>query len=138
MADPTNQTTVIGPDTKIKGEMSFDNTAQLLGTFEGKISAKGELKVAKGATCAAEVEAGKVTIDGTVNGNMVGRDRVQLSSSAQMRGDLVAAKLVVEEGAVFVGHCTVGPDAAKQAGNKSGSMTESKSGAPSPTTVRPG
>jgi len=138
MADPTNQTTVIGPDTRIKGEMSFDNTAQLLGTFEGKISAKGELKVAKGATCAAEVEAGKVTIDGTVNGNMVGRDRVQLSSSAQMKGDLVAAKLVVEEGAVFVGHCTVGPDAAKHAGNKSASMTESKSGAPSPTTVRPG
>ncbi|MCA9282112.1 MAG: polymer-forming cytoskeletal protein, partial [Phycisphaerales bacterium] len=83
-------------------------------------------------------EAGKVTIDGTVNGNMVGRDRVQLSSSAQMKGDLVAAKLVVEEGAVFVGHCTVGPDAAKHAGNKSASMTESKSGAPSPTTVRPG
>lgn len=134
MADPANQTTVIGPDTRIKGEMSFDNTAQILGTFEGKITAKGELRIAKGATCAAEVEAGKVTVDGTVNGNMVGRDRVQLSSSAQMKGDLTAAKLVVEEGAVFVGHCTVGPDAAK--GGKSPAMTEAKAG--SPTTVRPG
>ncbi len=138
MADPTNQTTVIGPDTRIKGEMSFDNTAQLLGTFEGKITAKGELRVAKGATCAAEVEAGKVSVDGTVHGNMIGRDRVQLSSSAQMQGDLVAAKLVVEEGAVFVGHCTVGPDAAKAAGNRTPSMTEPKPGAPSPTTVKPG
>jgi cytoskeletal protein CcmA (bactofilin family) len=113
MAETTNQTTIIGPDTHIKGEMSFDNTAKLLGSFEGQITAKGELQVAEGAKCKATVEASRVTVDGSVEGNMIARERVSLNANAAMKGDLTAAKLVVAEGAVFVGHVKVGPDAAK-------------------------
>ena len=113
MADTTNQTTIIGADTHIKGEMSFDNTAKLLGTFEGQITAKGELQVAEGAKCKASVEASRVTVDGSVEGNMIARERVSLNANAAMKGDLTAAKLVVAEGAVFVGHVKVGPEAAK-------------------------
>src|SRR5262249_60432093 len=69
MADPTT-TTVIGADTHIKGDMSFDSTARILGTFEGKITSKGELQVANGATCRASVEASKVLVDGEVDGNL--------------------------------------------------------------------
>jgi len=129
MADPTN-TTVIGPDTHIKGDMSFDSTARILGTFEGKITAKGELQVANGATCRAAVEASKVLVDGEVDGNLTARERVELTSKAKMKGDLVSARLVVAEGASFTGHCTVGPDAAKNLGAVSGgtaaSMSEAK------------
>ena len=64
MADHPQQT-VIGPDTHIKGDMTFENTARLLGSFEGRIAAKGELQIADSAVCRAAVEAGKVTIDGT-------------------------------------------------------------------------
>jgi len=114
MADPTTQTTtVIGADTHIKGDMSFDSTARILGSFEGTISAKGELQIANGATCKATVEAGKVVVDGEVDGNLTARERVELTAKAKMKGDLVSARLVVAEGASFVGHCTVGPDAAK-------------------------
>lgn len=126
MAEQTNQTTIIGADTHIKGEMSFDNTARLLGTFEGKIAAKGELHVADGASCRAEVEASRVNVDGSVEGDVTARERVQLNAKATMRGDLVAAKLVVAEGATFVGHVTVGPDAAKGAGKVGQTMAEPK------------
>ncbi len=112
MADPT-QTTVIGADTHIKGDMTFDGTARLLGTFEGTITAKGELQIAQGATCKAAVDAAKVTVDGDVDGNVTARDRVELTAKAKMKGDVVASRLVVAEGASFVGHCTVGPEAAK-------------------------
>ena len=43
MPDPVKSTTVIGADTHIKGDMTFETTARLLGTFEGKIASKGEL-----------------------------------------------------------------------------------------------
>lgn len=125
MADPTS-TTVIGADTHIKGDMTFDSTARILGTFEGKISSKGELQVAQGATCRAAVEASKVLVDGEVDGNLSARERVELTAKAKMRGDLVSARLVVAEGAAFVGHCTVGPDAAKNLGGTTPSMTEAK------------
>lgn len=113
MPEPGHQTTVIGADTKIKGDMTFDGTARILGGFEGSITAKGELHVAEGASCRAVVEAGKIIVDGVVEGNVTARDRVELTAKARVKGDVVTARLVVAEGASFVGHCTVGADAAK-------------------------
>ncbi len=115
MAEGANQTTVIGADTRIKGEMAFDGTARILGSFEGSITAKGELQIAEGATCRAAVDAAKVMVDGAVEGNVTARERVELTAKARVKGDLVAARLVVAEGATFVGHCTVGSDAVKAA-----------------------
>ena len=45
------QITVIGPDTRIKGEMSFERTARILGRFEGKVTTSGELQVGASAHC---------------------------------------------------------------------------------------
>lgn len=116
MAELNPQATVIGADTHIKGDMTFESTARLLGTFEGKITSKGELQVANGATCRAAVEANKVMIDGDLEGNLTARERVELTAKAKVKGDMIAARLVVAEGASLVGHLTVGPDAAKSIG----------------------
>ena len=109
MAEST--ATVIGPDTVIKGELTFNSRAKLLGTVEGEIHAKGDFEVAEGATCKASIDASKVVIDGLVEGNVTASDRVELSAKAQLRGDLVAQKLVVSEGASFIGHCKIGTGA---------------------------
>lgn len=105
------QTTVIGRDAKIKGEMSFEQSARILGTFEGKIIAKGDVQVGEGAVCRASVEATTVMVDGLIEGDVLARERVELTAKARVKGDLCAAALVVADGASFVGHCRVGPDA---------------------------
>jgi hypothetical protein len=61
----------------------------------------------------ADVEAGSIIIEGDVRGNLTATDRIELKQSARYEGDLSASKLVVDEGAVFSGHVTVGPDAVK-------------------------
>jgi len=48
-----------------------------------------------------------------VHGNLSASDRIELKQTARYEGDLKAAKLVVDEGAVFSGHVSVGPDAVK-------------------------
>lgn len=114
MAEIQNKTTtVIGPDTHIKGEMVFDSTARILGTFEGRVIAKGEVQIGEGAACKASVEGQTVIVDGLIEGDVQARDRVQLNSKARVVGDILAATLVVAEGASFTGHCRVGADAAK-------------------------
>lgn len=110
---PSRTTTVIGPDTHIKGEMVFDSTARILGTFEGRVIAKGEVQIGEGAACKAAVEGTTVIVDGLVEGDVTARERVQLNSKARVMGDIVAATLVVAEGATFVGNCRVGADALK-------------------------
>jgi cytoskeletal protein CcmA (bactofilin family) len=127
MPDPAHQTTIIGADTRIKGEMSFDGSARILGSFEGSITAKGELHVADGASCKATIEAGKVTVDGLIEGNVTAKDKIELTARARLKGDLISAKLLVAEGASFTGHVTVGPEYAKAGGAKHDpAMVESK------------
>lgn len=120
MADPQSNGTVIGPDTVIKGEMSVENRARILGRFEGTIRAKGQIEIADKATCQANVEASTIQIDGGMEGNITASDKVQLNATARLHGDVVAAKLVVAEGASLMGHVQIGPDALKRGAGAGG------------------
>lgn len=112
MAQTNDQNmTVIGPDAHIKGEMSFSGSAKILGTFEGSIRSEGQIAVGQGATCNAQVHANRVVVDGAINGDVHGDERIELNSGARVQGDISAGNLVVVEGASFVGHCRVGPGA---------------------------
>lgn len=109
----SNEITIIASDTKIKGEMTFQKAAKILGTFEGKINAKGELQIAPTANCKADVECNGMVLDGTIEGNVTAMGKIQLNSNGKIQGDIVAEKLVTAEGASIYGQVAVGPDAVK-------------------------
>ena len=119
--------TVIGADTVIKGEMTVQNRAKILGRFEGTIQSKGQVEVADKAVCKADVSAATIQVDGQVEGNITAMEKAQLNGTAKIVGDLVASKLVVTEGAAFKGHLHVGPDAIK------GQAQARPTGTPAPT-----
>jgi cytoskeletal protein CcmA (bactofilin family) len=106
-------TTVLGPDASFKGELSFEKGMRIHGRLEGKISTPGRVHVAREAKISADVEAGAILVEGEIHGNLMAQDRIELKNSARFEGDLRASKLVVDEGAVFNGHVTVGPEAVK-------------------------
>ena len=105
--------TILGPDATFKGELTFEKGMRLHGRFEGKLSTPGRIHIAKEAKMQADVDAGAITVEGEVKGNLQAGERIELKQSARYEGDLRASKLVVDEGAVFNGHVTVGPDAVK-------------------------
>jgi len=115
MAETPNQDfpTILGPDAAFKGELSYEKGMRLHGKFEGKINTPGRLHIAKEAKMAADVDAGAITVEGDVHGNLSAGDKVELKQTARYEGDLRASRLVVDEGAILVGHVTVGPDAVK-------------------------
>ena len=115
MADSPNQDfpTILGPDASFKGELTFEKGMRLLGKMEGKINTPGKLHVSKEAKMQCDVDAGAITVEGDVNGNLSAGDRIELKQSARYQGDLRSSRLVVDEGAILVGHITVGPDAVK-------------------------
>ncbi len=136
MADSNDGTTVIGADTHIKGEMTFDGNAKILGRFEGTITTKGQLNIAEGASCKAQVSAGSITVDGQVEGNLTASDTVRLNAKSKLVGDLAAAKLVVAEGAAFAGQVQVGPDAVRAGGKPgAGPQIETTEAAKEPQTA---
>lgn len=114
MAEPGGEfTTVIGPDAKVEGKLTFEKGLRLQGKLNGEIQTPGKLHVTKESEMDANVDAGSIIVEGKVKGNLNASDRVELKSSAKYDGNLVASKLVVEEGAVFTGQVSVGPDAIK-------------------------
>jgi cytoskeletal protein CcmA (bactofilin family) len=106
--------TLIGSDVSIKGEMSFEGSMRIEGKLEGKVTTKGKLALGKGAQITAEVATGQISIEGTFKGNVVATERIEFTSSAHVLGDVRAPKLVIAEGATFVGNCHVAPDALKE------------------------
>ena len=115
MADAGNQEfpTILGPDASFKGELTFEKGMRLQGRFEGKVTTPGRLHIAKEAKMQADVDAGAIIVEGDVKGNLSASERIELKASARYEGDLRASKLVVDEGAVFTGHVSVGPEAVK-------------------------
>lgn len=108
-------TSVLAADARFKGEAAFDGSMKIEGRFEGKIQSRGQLAVAKGAEVSAEIHVGQLHVDGSMQGSVVAGEKIELSSSARVTGDLKAPRLVVSEGATLVGNLTISPEAAKTA-----------------------
>lgn len=132
-----NEVTVVGTDSHFKGELNFERTAKITGKFDGKISGSGELLVGNDALCKADVNTGSVSVDGTVEGNVQAKEVVRLNSKGVVRGDIVAGKMVMAEGASFYGQCAVGTNSTGQrSGVSSGSISERPT-VPPPMAAQP-
>src|SRR6202034_2142412 len=81
------------------------------GNLEGEISsADGTLAVGENANVRGELKSKTVIVKGKVHGNITVQERCELHSQSQLIGDLKAARLVIEEGATFVGKSEVTPN----------------------------
>lgn len=129
--------TVIGRETTIRGEIDFEQSARILGHFEGKIRSRGEVQIGETAQCRAEVDAIAVVVEGTLEGNINAHDRLRIGKTAHLTGDICAPKLQVDEGATFVGHCRVGDAAAEGSPSRPTPSSASRPATPSPARAEP-
>jgi cytoskeletal protein CcmA (bactofilin family) len=79
------------------------------GTLNGDIAAGGELTLGPSADIHGEVRARSLQLAGKVRGNVFIDDTCKIFSNAVLIGDLEADRLVLEEGASFLGQSRVGP-----------------------------
>ena len=117
MADvnPTNTRNTLSNDVEIKGSIKFTQDLSVDGKVEGEISSpNGILVVGQNAELRGEIKTKSVTVYGRVHGNITVDERCELKANAQLHGDLKAARLVIEEGATFVGKSEVTPNKVTQ------------------------
>ena len=89
----------------IDGTYTFSGTAMLNGKFKGVIQSNDTLIVGEKGLVNANITAGCVLVRGEVVGNVVAVERIELRGNARVFGDIEAPVVVVEEGALFEGHC---------------------------------
>ncbi len=111
MAENTTHTkNVLSSDVEIKGSIKFVNELTIDGKVEGEINSPGVLVVGENADIKGEIKTKSVTVLGKVHGNITVEERCELKSHAVLYGDLKAARLVIEDGATFVGKSEVTPN----------------------------
>ena len=116
--------TVIGPDAQFKGELTFQGGVRIDGQFDGSITTSGKVFVSKSGQLKAEVKASSCALEGKLEGNLTAQDRVELRATGQMHGDVKATKLLVVEGATFIGRCEVGPNVKATAPSTTGANSK--------------
>jgi cytoskeletal protein CcmA (bactofilin family) len=99
----SRQTTYLGKNLKINGNISGEGSLIILGQFEGEFDINGELKIAQGAVIKGDIKATGVSINGIVNGSVEAKERILLDTTASMKGRLVTPKISIQDGAVFDG-----------------------------------
>jgi cytoskeletal protein CcmA (bactofilin family) len=110
---PTSTKNVLANDVDIKGTIKFENELIFDGKIEGEIiSDAGSLTIGKNASVHGEVKTKSVVVHGSVTGNISVTERCELKASSQLTGDLKAMRIVIEEGATFIGKSEVTPNKA--------------------------
>ena len=94
----------------IRGDLSFDETFRIDGRFEGKIRSGSELILGDDADVNAEIEVGRLTVNGKLKGSVHATERVELLAGARVLGDISTPVLRIEEGAHFEGACQMGKE----------------------------
>jgi cytoskeletal protein CcmA (bactofilin family) len=107
--------TVIGPDTRISGEVRGDEDLIVRGRIDGRVQLTQNLTVEKGATVQADVDVRQIVVSGTVVGAIVASESVKLMSTARVVGDLASPRVMMEAGAAYRGRVDMGDIAAARA-----------------------
>ena len=98
----------LGPKVRLQGDLKVDEALAVRGKFEGSINnPKQSIVVADSADISADITASRIKVEGRVRGNILGVDRIELTSTADVVGKLQTREVKVEEGAVFRGEVNV-------------------------------
>src|SRR5437867_666665 len=106
---------ILSSDVEIKGSIKFQKELLIDGKVEGEINSDGVLTIGENADIRGEIKTKSITVYGKVQGNITVGERCELKSRCTLQGDLKAARLVIEEGATFIGKSEVTSNAGGKA-----------------------
>ena len=106
---------VLGTTLVIKGELSGDEDVVIAGEFEGNIDLPNHsLKVVSSGQVRADVRANMVEIQGEVQGDVDGVDKVVITKTGRMQGNITSPRVILDDGAIFKGRIDMEPAAPQQ------------------------
>jgi cytoskeletal protein CcmA (bactofilin family) len=103
-AAASGEQATIGKSLIVKGEVSGSESLYIDGKVEGAISLPGNrVTIGRNGQVAANISAREIVVLGKVRGNCQASDRVDIRSEGSLTGDVIAARISIEDGAFFKG-----------------------------------
>jgi cytoskeletal protein CcmA (bactofilin family) len=130
----SGQFAVIGRSIQINGDVKGDEDLMIEGDVSGTVELRNHsLTVGKEGKVKANIFARAITVDGTTEGDMYASERIAVRATANVRGNLLAPRVSLEDGARFKGSIEMDQQAVEKALGTSSRANQR----PEPATPRP-
>ena len=123
--------TIVGTSVKLKGNLHSSGDIIVDGAVSGELKTKGSVIIGPNANILANIKAQNVQISGMVQGNVEASDKIQITETGRVMGDITASVLSIAPGAVFSGtskmsdtHREVAPEMTMEEGPEEAAKTE--------------
>ena len=97
----------LGSQTEFTGKLAFSGVVHLDGSFKGEIISRGTLVVGSDSVVHAQIHSNVLKIAGEVRGDLTATEKIELYPPAKVYGNIRTPSLVVEEGVIFEGTCSM-------------------------------
>lgn len=115
---------IIGEGTVIDGDYSAKGAVRMDGAINGNVQVTGILIMGAAGKIRGDVTAASAVIGGELIGNLITENKVELTGSAKVIGDIKTNGIVIDENAIFQGRCDMNQEV--PAGTKSSGRRSSK------------
>jgi cytoskeletal protein CcmA (bactofilin family) len=134
-ATASRDAAVIGPSIHIDGDVRGEEDLLIEGEVNGTVQLKNNsLTIGPNGKVRADVSANSVYVDGYMEGDLYGSERVHIRKSAQVHGNVTSPRVLLEDGAKFKGSIEMDPQAAQSAQRNNASRPAAPS-APKPAAA---
>jgi cytoskeletal protein CcmA (bactofilin family) len=99
--------TILSKDITFSGTLNFEKPFLIRGKLSGNIIAKGLLVVDEEAVVEANINASRVVIRGSVKGDVNATEKVEVTVTGKLLGNVKAPEIFMETGCTFNGRCTM-------------------------------
>jgi len=120
--------TYMGKGSQISGKLTFEGAVRIEGQVDGEITAQESVVIGEGAVVRAQLTADSVVITGTVTGDITARRRVEIRAPGKLYGNITTPSLVIHDGVVFEGHCSMGGAATRNVDDKAPTLPKEARG----------
>lgn len=107
----TREAAIIGPSIHINGDLRGEEDLIIEGEVKGTVSLKHNgLTIGKQGKVTADVYANNISVDGFMEGDLYGAERISIRKTAEVRGNIVSPRVSLEDGARFKGSIEMDPE----------------------------
>lgn len=98
----------VGNGTVLTGETNFQAMLRVDGHLTGRVTSEnGTLIIGSTGRVDANVAVAAALINGTINGDIIAAEKIELGRTARIAGNIQTPRLVMEDGAILEGSCTM-------------------------------
>jgi cytoskeletal protein CcmA (bactofilin family) len=97
----------IGEDSFFEGRFAIHGSLRIDGRFEGQSLLVDQLQIGPKGRVRTNIIATSVVVEGLIIGNITSSRRILLLATARVLGDIKTPELIIQDGVVLEGRCTI-------------------------------